>query len=156
MPSIEAATIRKVLDSRGDPTVEVDISVDGVRGRAAAPRGASTSAPAARALPEGVVDAGIARFKEEVEPRLLGLEATAQKEVDALLQEIDGTPSFSRIGGNVAVATSLAVAKAAAAALGLPLYRYVGGALAHRLPHPMGNVIGGGRPASGGGAGPGG
>ncbi|OGS51296.1 MAG: enolase [Euryarchaeota archaeon RBG_16_68_12] len=152
MPSIEAATIRKVLDSRGDPTVEVDISVDGVRGRAAAPSGASTSAHEARAFPEGGVGAGIARFKEEVEPRLLGLEATAQKEVDTLLQEIDGTPSFSRIGGNVAVATSLAVAKAAAAALGLPLYRYVGGTLAlpHPLPHPMGNVIGGGRHAIGG------
>ncbi len=152
MPSIETATIRKVLDSRGDPTVEVDIAVDGVRGRAAAPSGASTSAHEARAFPEGGVDAGIARFLEEVEPRLLGLDATAQKEVDTLLQEIDGTPSFSRIGGNVAVATSLAVAKAAAAALGLPLYRYVGGTLAlpHPLPHPMGNVIGGGRHAIGG------
>ncbi len=150
MPSIEAAEIRKVLDSRGDPTVEVDILAEGSRGRAAAPSGASTGAHEVRALPEGGVDAAIARFHEDVEPRLIGLEVTAQKEVDGLLQQIDGTPDFSRIGGNVAVATSLAVAKAAANSFGLPLYRYVGGAFAHRLPHPMGNVIGGGRHAIGG------
>ena len=152
MPSIEAATIRKVLDSRGEATVEVDVLIDGVRGRAAAPSGASTSAHEARAFPEGGVDVGIARFEDEVEPRLVGFEATDQKAVDTLLQEIDGTASFSRIGGNVAVAMSLAVAKAAANALGLPLYRYVGGTLAlpHPLPHPMGNMIGGGRHAIGG------
>ncbi len=152
MPSIESATIRKVLDSRGDATVEVDVFVDGVSGRAAAPSGASTSAHEARAFPEGGVDVGIARFKDEVEPRLIGLESTDQKAVDTLLQEIDGTPSFSRIGGNVAVAASLAVAKAAANAVKLPLYRYVGGTLAlpHPLPHPMGNMIGGGRHAIGG------
>ncbi len=150
MPSIEGAEIRKILDSRGDPTVEVDILAEGSRGRAAAPSGASTGAHEVRALPEGGVDAAIARFHEDVEPRLIGLEVTAQKEVDGLLQQIDGTPDFSRIGGNVAVAVSLAVAKAAANSFGLPLYRYVGGAFAHRLPHPMGNVIGGGRHAIGG------
>jgi enolase len=150
MPSIEAAEIRKILDSRGDPTVEVDILADGSRGRAAAPSGASTGAHEVRAFPEGGVDAAIARFHEDVEPRLIGLEVTAQKEVDGLLQQIDGTPDFSRIGGNVAVAVSLAVAKAAANSFGLPLYRYVGGAFAHRLPYPMGNVIGGGRHAIGG------
>src|SRR6266511_4072958 len=150
MPSIEAVDIRKVLDSRGDATVEVDVLADGRTARAAAPSGASTSTHEAQAFPEGGVDAAIARFREEVEPRLIGLEATAQKEVDRLLVEIDGTRNFSRLGGNVAVATSLAVAKAAAASLGLPLYRYLGGAFAHRLPHPMGNVIGGGRHAIGG------
>ena len=150
MPSIEAAEIRKILDSRGDPTVEVDILAEGARGRAAAPSGASTSAHEARAFPEGGVDVAIARFHEDVEPRIIGLELTSQKEVDRLLQQIDGTPDFSRIGGNVAVAVSLAVAKAAADSLHLPLYRYVGGAFAHRLPHPMGNVIGGGRHAIGG------
>jgi len=150
MPSIEAAEIRKILDSRGDPTVEVDILAEGSRGRAAAPSGASTGAHEVRAFPEGGVDAAIARFHEDVEPRLIGLEVTAQKEVDGLLQQIDGTPDFSRIGGNVAVAVSLAVAKAAANSFGLPLYRYVGGAFAHRLPYPMGNVIGGGRHAIGG------
>jgi enolase len=150
MPSIEAVEIRKVLNSRGEPTVEVDVLADGALGRAAAPSGASTGTHEAQAFPEGGVDVGIARFREEVEPRLIGLEATAQKDTDRLLQVIDGTPNFSRIGGNVAVAASLAVAKAAAGSLGLPLYRYVGGAFAHRLPHPMGNVIGGGRHAIGG------
>jgi len=150
MPSIEAAAIRKVLDSRGEATVEVDVVVDGVVGRAAAPSGASTGGHEVRAFPEGGADAGVERFREDVEARLIGLDATAQRDVDRLLHEIDGTPDFRRLGGNVATATSLAVAKAAAAALGLPLYRYVGGALAHRLPHPMGNVIGGGRHAIGG------
>src|SRR5437867_475465 len=150
MPSIEAADIRRILDSRGDATVEVDVHADGVRGRAAAPSGASTSRHEARAFPEGGVEVGIDRFREEVEPRPLGMEVTSQKGADRLLQEIDGTSDFSRLGGNVAVAASLAVAKAAAASLGLPLYRYLGGAFAHRLPHPMGNVIGGGRHAIGG------
>src|SRR3989441_10163270 len=150
MPSIESIEIRKILDSRGDPTVEVDVLAEGARGRAAAPSGASTSTHEAQAFPEGGVDVGIARFREEVEPRLVGLEATAQEEADRLLVEIDGTTNFSRLGGNIAVAVSLAIAKAAADSLGLPLYRYVGGAFAHRLPHPMGNVIGGGRHAIGG------
>ena len=130
--------------------MEVDVLAEGARGRAAAPSGASTSTHEAQAFPEGGVDVGIARFREEVEPRLVGLEATAQEEADRLLVEIDGTTNFSRLGGNIAVAVSLAIAKAAADSLGLPLYRYVGGAFAHRLPHPMGNVIGGGRHAIGG------
>src|SRR2546426_5222546 len=155
MPSIEALEIRRILDSRGDPTVEVDVLAEAARGRAAAPSGASTSTHEAQAFPEGGVDVGIARFRDDVEPRLIGLDVTSQKEVDQLLQEIDGTSNFSRLGGNVAVATSLAVAKAAANSAGLPLYRYVGGAFAHRLPHPMGNIIGGGRHAIGGGTNPG-
>ena len=150
MPSLESIEIRKILDSRGDPTVEVDIRADGSHGRAAAPSGASTGTYEVKAFPDGGVDAAIARFREDIEPRLLGTDVTAQKEIDRLLQQIDGTPNFSRIGGNVAVAISLAVAKCAADSLGLPLYRYVGGAFAHHLPHPMGNVIGGGRHAIGG------
>ena len=150
MPSIDAATIRKILDSRGEPTVEVDVVAQGIHGRAAAPSGASTGTHEAVAFPEGGVDAAIARFAEEVEPRLLGCEVTAQKDVDRILHEIDGTPNFARLGGNVTVAVSLAVAKAAANAMAVPLYRYVGGAVAHRMPHPMGNVIGGGRHAIGG------
>ena len=150
MPSIDAATIRKILDSRGEPTVEVDVVAQGIHGRAAAPSGASTGTHEAVAFPEGGVDAAIARFAQEVEPRLLGREVTAQKDVDRILHEIDGTPNFARLGGNVTVAVSLAVAKAAANAMAVPLYRYVGGAVAHRMPHPMGNVIGGGRHAIGG------
>src|SRR2546425_8930240 len=150
MPSLEAVEIRKILDSRGDPTIEVDVLCEGARGRAAAPSGASTGTHEVKAFPEGGVDTAIARFREDIEPRIIGLDVTAQKEVDRLLQQIDGTPNFSRIGGNVAVAVSLAVAKAAADSLGLPLYRYVGGAFAHHLPHPMGNIIGGGPHAIGG------
>ena len=150
MPSIEAFEIRKILDSRGEPTVEVDVFAGHARGRAAAPSGASTSTYEVQAFPDGGVDERIARFREEVEPRLIGLDVTSQKEADRLLVEIDGTPSFTRLGGNVAVAVSLAIAKTAADSLGLPLYKYVGGAFAHHLPHPMGNVIGGGRHAIGG------
>src|SRR5438093_3156857 len=150
MPSIEAFEIRKILDSRGEPTVEVDVLAGHARGRAAAPSGASTSTYEVQAFPDGGVDEGIARFREEVEPRLIGLDVSSQKEADRLIVEIDGTPSFARLGGNVAVAVSLAIAKTAADSLGLPLYKYVGGAFAHHLPHPMGNVIGGGRHAIGG------
>src|SRR2546427_1083743 len=150
MPSIEAFEIRKILDSRGEPTVEVDVLAGHARGRAAAPSGASTSTYEVQAFPDGGVDEGIARFREEVEPRLIGLDVSSQKEADRLIVEIDGTPSFARLGGNVAVAVSLAIAKTAADALGLPLYKYIGGAFAHHLPHPMGNVIGGGRHATGG------
>src|SRR5256712_4601309 len=150
MPSLESVEIRKILDSRGDPTIEVDVECEGGRGRAAAPSGASTGTHEVRAFPDGGVDTAIARFHEDIEPRIIGLDVTAQTEVDRLLKEIDGTANFSRIGGNVAVAVSLAVAKAAADSLGLPLYRYVGGAFAHQLPHPMGNIIGGGGHAIGG------
>src|SRR2546428_11123939 len=130
MPSIEAAEIRKILDSRGDPTVEVDILAEGARGRAAAPSGASTSAHEARAFPEGGVDVAIARFHEDVEPRIIGLELTSQKEVDRLLQQIDGTPDFSRIGGNVAGAVPPPRPKAAAGSPPLPPLPHLRGALA--------------------------
>ena len=150
MPSLEAFEVRKILDSRGEPTVEVDVVAGEARGRAAAPSGASTSAYEAQAFPDGGPDVGIERFHEEVEPRLIGLDVTSQKEADRLLIEIDGTQSFSRLGGNVAIAVSLAIAKAGANSLHLPLYKYVGGTFAHHLPHPMGNVIGGGRHAIGG------
>jgi len=150
MPSIDAAKIRKILDSRGDPTVEVEIHAGGVLGRAAAPSGASTGTYEAVAFPGGDVAAAIARFQAEVRPRLLGVDVTGQLTVDRLLHEVDGTATFARIGGNVAVATSLAAAKAAANVLGLPLYEYLGGEQARRMPYPMGNIIGGGRHAIGG------
>src|SRR3989441_9168925 len=151
MPSLEAVEIRKILDSRGDPTIEVDVLCEGARGRAAAPSGASTGTHEVKAFPEGGVDTAIARFREDIEPRIIGLDVTAQKEVDRLLQEIDGTPNFSRIGGNGAVAGSLAGAKAAADSLGLPPYRYVGGAVAPHPPPPTGdNHRGGGGAGRGG------
>src|SRR3970282_1394220 len=101
MPSIDAATIRKILDSRGEATGEGDGVAQGIHGRAAAPSGASTGTHEAVAFPEGGVDAAIARFAEEVGSRLLGREVTAQKDVDRILHEIDGTPNFARLGGNV-------------------------------------------------------
>src|SRR5207247_4234448 len=100
MPSIEAADIRRILDSRGDATVEVDVHADGVRGRAAAPSGASTSRHEARAFPEGGVEVGIDRFREEVEPRLLGMEVTSQKEADRPPQKTDGPRDSPRPAGN--------------------------------------------------------
>src|SRR2546426_10653270 len=109
MPSLEAVEIRKILDSRGDPTIEVDVACEGARGRAAAPSGASTGTHEVKAFPEGGVDTAITRFREDIEPRLLGLDVTAQKEVDRLLQEIDRTRNFSRIGGHLPAPVSPAV-----------------------------------------------
>ncbi|MGQ0798388.1 MAG: phosphopyruvate hydratase [Methanobacteriota archaeon] len=150
MPSVDALLARKILDSRGDATVEVDVVVGRVRGRAAAPRGASTGTHEAQAFPTGGVDAALETFRRDVAPRLKGHDVTDQAGIDRLLREIDGTRNFARIGGNVAVAVSFAAAKAAAAHAGVRLYRYLGGTLGSAMPLPFGNVIGGGRHAVGG------
>lgn len=150
MTTIEDLAIRKVLDSRGNPTVEVDVHTTTGFGRCSAPSGASTGVHEAVAYPKGNIDLALERFEAEVVPRILGMDAVFQEEVDAALHEADGTVNFSFIGANVAVATSLAVAKAAASALDLPLYRYLGGMMANRLPRPFGNLIGGGKHAHGG------
>ncbi len=148
MPAIESLRIRRIVDSRGNPTVEVDVRAGDVVGRAAAPSGASTGKHEVHAWPEGGVEEGIVLFREEVAPGLKGVESTDQGEVDRILHDLDGTTDFSRIGGNVAVATSLAVAKASAAAAKTPLFAYVGEG--RTPPFPLGNVIGGGRHAIGG------
>jgi len=148
MPAIEDLRIRKILDSRGSATVEVDVRAGGVVGRAAAPSGASTGTHEVAAWPKGGVDEGMRLFRNEVAAKLKGMEATAQEAVDAALRAIDGTAKFSRIGGNVSTATSLAVAKAAAAASRKPLFAYLSDR--HAFPFPLGNVIGGGRHAIGG------
>jgi enolase len=148
MPAIEGLRVRKILDSRGNGTVEVDVRAGDVVGRAAAPSGASTGTHEVPAWPKGGVDEGVSLFRRDIAAKLKGLEATAQDEVDRTLHAIDGTPNFSRIGGNVAVATSLAVAKAAAASGRKPLFAYLGGG--RSFPYPLGNVIGGGRHAIGG------
>lgn len=148
MAVIERATIRKILDSRGNATVEVDVFAPG-RSRVGAPSGASTGAHEAQAFPNGGVDEAIRVFEAEIAPRVRGRDIEDQDGLDHLLREIDGTPNFSRIGGNVAVAVSLANAKAAAAAGGTPLFRHLGGD-PKRIPFPFGNVIGGGRHAVGG------
>jgi enolase len=139
-----------VLDSRGNPTVEVDVHTTNGFGRVAAPSGASTGAHEAVAFPEGKVDLAIERFDSHVVPKVLSLDAVFQEEVDDALRETDGTADFSFLGANTAVATSLAAAKAASDALALPLYRYLGGMTANHLPRPFGNVLGGGAHAPGG------
>ena len=148
MPAIEALRIRKILDSRGDATVEVDVRAGGVVGRAAAPSGASRGVHEALTWPKGGTDEGIALFRKEIAAKLKGVDAAAQSEIDGILRAMDGTKNFARLGGNVAVATSLAVAKAAAASARKPLFAYLGGG--PTFPFPLGNVIGGGRHAIGG------
>lgn len=150
MTEIEEVVIRKILDSRGGPTVEVDIFTPSGFGTASAPSGVSIGANEVKAFPKEGVDHAIQNFRKNVVPKLIGRDVTEQKDIDALLHELDGTEDFSSLGGNVAVATSTAVAKAAAFILGLPLYRYLGGALANSIPFPLGNVLGGGKHAIGG------
>jgi enolase len=144
---------REILDSRGNPTVEAEVTLeDGSTGRAAVPSGASTGAHEAvelrdgdksRYLGKGVLKA-VEAVNDEIFPELLGMDATDQRAIDAALIELDGTPNKSRLGANAILGVSMAVAKAAANASGLPLYRYVGGANAHVLPTPMMNIINGG------------
>ncbi len=149
MPSIESLSARKILDSRGNATLEVDVRA-GARGRAAAPSGASTGTHEAQAWPSGGVDEALRLFRDEVAPRLKGFDVADQSGLDGLLREIDGTPNFERIGGNLAMAVSVASAKAASAAAGKSLFRFLGGPGSPILPFPMGNIIGGGRHAIGG------
>jgi enolase len=144
---------REILDSRGNPTVEAEVTLeDGSTGRAAVPSGASTGAHEAvelrdgdksRYLGKGVLKA-VAAVNDEIFPELMGMDATDQRGIDAVLIELDGTPNKSRLGANAILGVSLAVAKAAAQASALPLYRYIGGANAHVLPTPMMNIINGG------------
>ena len=144
---------REILDSRGNPTVEVDVVLeDGATGRAAVPSGASTGAheavelrdgDKARYLGKGVRKA-VAAVNGEIYDALSGLDAEEQGEIDAAMIELDGTPNKSRLGANALLGVSLAVAKAAADARGLPLHRYVGGVSANLLPVPMMNIINGG------------
>ncbi|AZN72145.1 phosphopyruvate hydratase [Georhizobium profundi] len=146
---------REILDSRGNPTVEVDVILeDGSMGRAAVPSGASTGAHEAVELRDGGerylgkgVEQAVESVNGEVFDALSGLEAENQIHIDELMIELDGTPNKSRLGANAILGVSLAVAKAAAEANTLPLYRYVGGVHAHVLPVPMMNIINGGEHA---------
>src|SRR6266480_4515404 len=143
---------REILDSRGNPTVEVDVVLeDGAKGRAAVPSGASTGAHEAVELRDGGArygGKGVRKAVEAVNGEIFGaiggMDAEAQSKIDETLIALDGTPNKSRLGANAILGVSLAVAKAAAAARGLPLYRYVGGASARLLPVPMMNIINGG------------
>lgn len=146
---IEDVTARKIINSRGDPTIEVDVTtVDGF-GSASAPSGASTGKAEAIPFPEGGVEEAIKKVEELVAPEIIGLYADEQEEVDRLLRELDGTENFHNIGGNTAYAVSLAAADAAANSYNLPLFKYLGGSLASDLPFPLGNVVGGGKHALG-------
>lgn len=147
---------REILDSRGNPTVEVDVILeDGTLGRAAVPSGASTGAheavelrdgDKARYLGKGVLNA-VAAVNGEIAEALVGVDATEQQAIDNALIEMDGTPNKARLGANAILGVSLAVAKAAAEAIGQPLYRYIGGTSARVLPVPMMNIINGGEHA---------
>lgn len=147
---------RQILDSRGNPTVEVDVLLeDGSFGRAAVPSGASTGAheavelrdgDKARYLGKGVLGA-LKAVNGEISDCLLGRDAEDQRDVDLAMIALDGTDNKARLGANAILGTSLAVAKAAASARGLPLYAYVGGVSAHVLPVPMMNIINGGEHA---------
>ncbi len=144
---------REILDSRGNPTVEVDVVLEnGVMGRAAVPSGASTGenealelrdGDKARYLGKGTLKA-VANVNEIIAPALIGDDVFAQRAIDQKMLEIDGTPTKSRLGANAILGVSLAVAQAAAKALNIPLYRYIGGANAYTLPVPMMNIINGG------------
>ena len=146
---------REILDSRGNPTVEVDVVLEGGEmGRAAVPSGASTGAHEAVELRDGgdrYKGKGVLKAVEavngEIAEALLGADATEQRSIDETLIELDGTPNKARIGANAILGVSLAVAKAAAEASALPLYRYVGGVAARTLPVPMMNIINGGEHA---------
>lgn len=145
MTEIESIVLRTILDSRGNPTVEAEVYTCCGFGRAAAPSGASTGTWEAKVRPPREA---ITAARESLVPNLIGLDAADQVGFDCTLHELDGTPDFSTIGANVAVALSLACAKAAARATGTELFRYLGGAFAQWTPLPLGNVIGGGAHAS--------
>ena len=136
---------RIVFDSRGNETVECEVECDGVTARAIAPSGASTGSDEAI-----VIDPyKYKEIEQKVSRALVGMDVFDQEGIDATLREIDGTENFSNIGGNFAITASMAVAKAASKILGIPLYRYIGGAFAKEIPYPLGNVIGGGAHAVG-------
>ena len=143
---IDEIVARKVFDGKGNPTIEVEVYVDGGNcGSAIAPSGTSTGTYEAVAIP---VEDALDRIGSEIADLLIGECADRQEEIDGLLRDIDGTDNFSYIGGNTAVALSMAVAKAAAAASGMSLHRYLGGAFG-AMPRPLGNVLGGGAHARG-------
>ena len=153
MPIITQVYAREILDSRGNPTVEVEVILeDGTMGRAAVPSGASTGVHEAVELRDGdkkrYVGKGVMKAVENVNDiiaeALIGLDATRQIEIDELLIRLDETPNKAKLGANAILGVSMAVAKAAANYVGLPLYQYLGGTNAHELPVPMMNILNGG------------
>lgn len=150
---IEKITAREILDSRGNPTVEVDVELEsGACGRASVPSGASTGEHEALELRDGDSSRyggkgtlkAVANVNEVIAPALLGVSALEQRRIDRMMIDLDGTPTKSRLGANAILGVSLAVAKAAANSLGLPIYRYLGGTNTYVMPVPMMNIINGG------------
>ncbi|HET7599091.1 MAG TPA: phosphopyruvate hydratase [Gemmatimonadales bacterium] len=157
MSTIIEVHAREILDSRGNPTVEADVVLSsGAQGRAAVPSGASTGEHEAMELRDGDpkryggrgVTEAVRNVNEVIGPRLEGMDAAEQIAVDAEMLELDGTPNKSKLGANAILSVSLAVARAAASDVGLPLYRYLGGPMARVLPVPMLNILNGGAHAS--------
>ena len=154
--SIKATKAREILDSRGNPTIEVEVELsDGTTGIAAVPSGASTGKYEAvelrdgdkdRYLGKGVLDA-VENVNEVIADELFGWDVTDQKGIDEMMLELDGTSNKSKLGANAILGVSLAVAKAAANYLAMPLFRYIGGTYAHVLPVPMMNILNGGKHA---------
>ncbi len=152
MPIIEQVAAREILDSRGNPTIEVEVAlIDGTLARAAVPSGASTGVHEAVELRDGGtryggkgVQKAVEAVLDEIAPAVIGMSADDQRLVDQALVDLDGTPGKSRLGANAILGVSLAVAKAAAETVGLPLFRYLGGPNAHILPVPMFNILNGG------------
>ena len=155
MPAIEYVLAREILDSRGNPTVEVEVILEnGISGRASVPSGASTGKREAvelrdndiRYLGKGVRKA-VKNVLEKIAPSIVGIEAENQREIDYLLIELDGTNNKANLGANAILAVSLAVARAAAKSVGVPLFQYIGGINANTLPVPLMNILNGGKHA---------
>ncbi len=156
--TIERVRAREILDSRGDPTIAVDVFLeDGARGTAMVPSGASTGKHEAVELRDGNtkryrgkgVQIAVGNVDDVIAPELIGEDASDQSGIDRMLRDLDGTPNKSKLGANATLGVSLACARAASASVGLPLYRYLGGPLARTLPVPLMNVLNGGKHAQG-------
>ena len=132
------------MDSRGNPTIEVDVITWNGFGRAAAPSGASTGSREVVSSPEGGVDIVVSEMEDLIASELIGMDACDVATIDEVLKEIDGTDNLAAIGGNTTVAISMAVAKAAASSYNMPLYQYIGGNFINELPYPLGNMMNGG------------
>jgi len=144
---IKNISSRKIFNIRGEETIEIDVATRNGCGRASAPAGASRGRGEAVPYPKGEVDEAIIKVKQVIAPKLIGADSQKQEQIDALLHKIDGTSDFRNIGGNTAYAISLAIAEAAATSRGIPFYQHLAGKLANELPHPLGNVLGGGKHA---------
>jgi len=146
---IQDVRARKIFDSRGNPTIEVDIVTQNGFGRAAAPAGASKGKWEVQSYPSGGVDQAVKKVNETVAPKLIGMDADEQETIDTVLHEIDATDNFSKIGGNTAYAVSVATSLAAASSKDIPLFQHLSGTFTCEIPFPLGNVIGGGMHARG-------